>query len=752
MRKQDDWELLAPAGSPETFRAVVQAGADAVYVGGAMFGARAYADNFTTEELCEAIDFAHLRGKKVYLTVNTLMKNAEIYSKLYEYLLPFYERGLDAVLVQDFGVLVFIHQAFPDLPIHTSTQMTVTNVEGVRFLQRYGVTRVVMAREVSLEEMKQIHEETGMELEAFVHGALCYCYSGQCLFSSMLGGRSGNRGRCAQPCRLPYSVQTQKKGENFPDSYILSMKDLCGIEHLPELFEAGVYSLKIEGRMKQAVYAAGVVSLYRKYMDLFLNNPDKYEVSREDQQKLAELGSRCGFTDQYYHANNGKDMITFQKPNYEKKNDDLQQEILETYIEQKNSIAIVGEAVFHKGEAALLRVKPSSGGQNKDEERWLEVSGGVVDAARNAPLSPEDLKARLQKTGDSPFVFEQLNVDAQPDIFVPNGAVNQLRRTALGQLKEQMLAGFCRDAGACHVPEVGEIVKSTFEGGSRDGILECTDRQHHYIAAVSTGEQLGAVIDDSFIDTVYLESTMFLRKAFIEQLRDSIERLKKEGKQIYLCLPVIFRRDTKLFYQRMANSLEKLEFRGFVARNYEELEWVQTNFPDKELVADHNLYTYNDYAKAAFHGAGVDRDTVPLELNRKEIARRDNTGSEIIVYGYYPLMVSAQCVHRNSMKCDQCETVTYLKDRYQKRFPVRNYCSECYNMIYNSLPTQLLGELREFDDSLNWFRLNFTVEDAGETKHILHELQAAATAQTQTAKQHPNSPKYTSGHYKRGVE
>lgn len=298
-----DFELLAPAGNINIFKAVIEAGADAVYVGGSMFGARAYANNFDEEELLYAIDYAHLKGVKVYLTVNTLLKNDEI-EKLYDYLLPFYERGLDAVLVQDLGALKLIHDRFPDLAIHTSTQMTVTGIDSVRFLKQFGVQRVVMAREVSLAEMKEIHEKCGMEIEAFVHGALCYSYSGQCLFSSMLGGRSGNRGRCAQPCRLPYCVGNKK------DTYILSLKDMCGIKDLQKLKESGVYSLKIEGRMKQAGYASGVVAYYRRYID------SMKEVSDKDYKNIAGLGNRCGFTDKYYFEHNGTDMVTFEKPNF----------------------------------------------------------------------------------------------------------------------------------------------------------------------------------------------------------------------------------------------------------------------------------------------------------------------------------------------------------------------------------------------------------------------------------------------------
>ena len=252
-----EFELLAPAGSFEILRAVIEAGADAVYVGGSQFGARAYANNFTEEELLEAIDYVHLRGKKLFLTVNTLFKNTEIKEQLYDYLKPYYMRGLDAVIVQDFGAVAFIKEHFPDLPIHTSTQMTITGVEGAKLLKNLGVERVVLARELSIAEMKQIRQEADVELEAFIHGALCYSFSGQCLFSSVLGGRSGNRGRCAQPCRLPYSVLDEQKKEYKKESYVLSLKDLCGIEYLQQLREAGVYSLKIEGRMKQASYAAG---------------------------------------------------------------------------------------------------------------------------------------------------------------------------------------------------------------------------------------------------------------------------------------------------------------------------------------------------------------------------------------------------------------------------------------------------------------------------------------------------------------
>ena len=246
MRKRDV-EILAPAGSFECLKAAVCAGADAVYVGGSRFGARAYADNFKEAELLEALDYVHLHGRKLYLTVNTLLKEQEI-GDLAGFLLPYYRQGLDGVIVQDFGAGEQIRNCFPDLELHASTQMTVTGAAGAAFLKEHGYVRVVPARELSLKEIRHIKEETGMEVECFVHGALCYCYSGQCLLSSMIGGRSGNRGQCAQPCRLPYSVEGGKSGD------LLSLKDLCTIDLLPELLKAGIDSFKIEGRMKQPDY------------------------------------------------------------------------------------------------------------------------------------------------------------------------------------------------------------------------------------------------------------------------------------------------------------------------------------------------------------------------------------------------------------------------------------------------------------------------------------------------------------------
>ena len=663
-----DFELLAPAGNINIFKAVIEAGADAVYVGGSMFGARAYANNFDEEELLYAIDYAHLKGVKVYLTVNTLLKNDEI-EKLYDYLLPFYERGLDAVLVQDLGALKLIHDRFPDLAIHTSTQMTVTGIDGVRFLKQFGVQRVVMAREVSLAEMKEIHEKCGMEIEAFVHGALCYSYSGQCLFSSMLGGRSGNRGRCAQPCRLPYCVGNKK------DTYILSLKDMCGIKDLQKLKESGVYSLKIEGRMKQAGYASGVVAYYRRYID------SMKEVSDKDYKNIAGLGNRCGFTDKYYFEHNGTDMVTFEKPNFVSDASDE--------LPQFSKIKIQGKLTLKEAEPGALTV--SCGGY-----RFTSYMDPVSHALK-APAERKNVAERISKTGDTPFEFENIDITMDNDIFVPNGALNKLRREAIEGLQNEILMQYKRTASASY----------SWKSKKTSEIKPSGDPK--VIASVRDGKQLYRLLEYDNISEIYIDSSKYGRRDFVKEFNDDVFCVNNAEKKAYLALPVIFRRSTRDYFETISDQLKKIDFEGFIVRNYEEFFWVKTRFAGKKIVTDHNMYTYNDMAKSMFFDNGADADTMPLELNQKEINRRNNKGSQMIIYGYYPLMVSAQCVHKNSYKCDRTPQITYLKDRYNKIFPVWNNCSECYNIIYNSCPTVLFNNMQKIKNAgIDSLRLDFT--------------------------------------------
>ena len=704
--RNKDFELLAPAGSLEILKGVIESGADAVYVGGSMFGARAYANNFTEEELLEAIDFAHLRGVKVYLTVNTLIKNSE-FSKLYDYLLPYYKRGLDAVIVQDIGVVKAIHEYFPSMEIHTSTQMTVTGADGVRFLSQFGVTRVVMAREVSLAEMKRIHEETGMELEAFVHGALCYSYSGQCLFSSILGGRSGNRGRCAQPCRLPYTVEGKK------DEYILSLKDMCGIKALDKLHDAGVYSLKIEGRMKQLEYACGVVKYYRSYID------SKKPVSDADYERIKALGNRCGFTDRYYFDHNGSDMVTYVKPNFVSNAAEP--------LPEKRKLSIEGELVLREGEPGSLTVKRG--------DVTYKASIEPVSAALKAPLDKKAAIDRINKTGDTDFEFSHIKAQIGENVFVPNGALNKLRRDAISGLCDKLLKKYYRNdaryidmSGLTALPE--HVVKS--DAAHDEAINDYTT-----ICSCMTRAQLDTLIGYECFDVFYLDFDMYDRKTLIQQFADDVKSLTKRNKKVYLMLPTIFRADSSDYFVTIAKELDKVSFEGFVVKNYEELYLTENLFTGKKVILDHNMYTFNDVSKSAFFEHGVSGDTVPLELNSREIMHRNNIGSQMIVYGYYPLMTTANCVHKNTKGCDKKQKLIYLKDRYNKSFAVCNNCKECYNTIYNSLPTMLtknIGKLKEA--GIRSFRYSFTIETPKQIKAVMDDKVA----------------EYTNGHYKRGVE
>lgn len=704
--RNKDFELLAPAGSLEILKGVIESGADAVYVGGSMFGARAYANNFTEEELLEAIDFAHLRGVKVYLTVNTLIKNSE-FSKLYDYMLPYYKRGLDAVIVQDIGVVKAIHEYFPSMEIHTSTQMTVTGADGVRFLSQFGVTRVVMAREVSLAEMERIHEETGMELEAFVHGALCYSYSGQCLFSSILGGRSGNRGRCAQPCRLPYTVEGKK------DEYILSLKDMCGIKALDKLHDAGVYSLKIEGRMKQLEYACGVVKYYRSYID------SMKPVTDADYDRIKALGNRCGFTDRYYFDHNGSDMVTYVKPNFVSNAAEPSPE--------KRKLSIEGELVLREGEPGSLTVKKG--------DVTYKASIEPVSAALKAPLDKKAAIDRINKTGDTDFEFSHIKAQIGENVFVPNGALNKLRRDAISGLCDKLLKKYYRnDARYADMSRLTALPEHVVKS---DAAHDEAINDYTTICSCMTRAQLDTLIGYECFDVFYLDFDMYDRKTLIQQFADDVKSLTKQNKKVYLMLPTIFRADSSDYFVSIAKELDKVSFEGFVVKNYEELYLTENLFTGKKVILDHNMYTFNDVSKSAFFEHGVSGDTVPLELNSREIMHRNNIGSQMIVYGYYPLMTTANCVHKNTKGCDKKQKLIYLKDRYNKSFAVCNNCKECYNTIYNSLPTMLIKNISKLKEAgIRSFRYSFTIESPKQIKAVMDDKVA----------------EYTNGHYKRGVE
>lgn len=746
-------ELLSPAGSLETLKAVCAAGADAVYLGGGQFGARAYAKNFTKEELLYAIDYVHLHDKKLHLTVNTLLKNRELEDQLYEYLLPFYEQGLDAVIVQDAGVFAFIKKYFPGLELHASTQMTIAGAEGARFWKESGADRVVLARELSLDEIRRIHETLDIELECFVHGALCYCYSGQCLFSSMLGGRSGNRGRCAQPCRLPYSVgqdgDTWTKGELYP----LSPKDLCAIDLLPELLQAGVSSLKIEGRMKQTQYAAGVTAIYRKYLDLIIESRD-YAVAECDRKALLELGNRSGFTAGYLRGEKGREMMSLQSPKHTSMSDDT-----DLSSEKEDSKRLLrGVCTCRQGEPICFAVTDLESGQT------VTVYGGETAMAKKAPVQPADVEKVLCQTGDTDFQFASVQIELDENSFIPKQFLKSLRREALENMNMKLLQTHRRSTPVLTHEDLSvDLSLHDIRPTDADPLhAEPKDpmslRTGQIFAVCDRLDQLAVCAKKDYIQTIALQLQSFMPRQLFRVTEQAAQICSDNGKQFLLAFPSVFRAQTAESYEQQWNCILKMQesgmIDGFLAKNYDTLGFLRRmGVPGEDVWLDSQLYTFSDRAVSFFREQGYRSRTLPLELNAKELRHLSREDSILIIYGHAPFMVSSQCVNKTISGCDQKEKKLELFDRYGKHLPVKNYCGVCCNVIYNAVPTLLFAD-RSWSEVINihpqTLRMDFTVEDVKETQAVLalYEKQVLGRRPDEV----PYSGESTRGHLGRGVE
>ena len=728
-------ELLAPAGSLESLKAAVNAGADAVYLGGTKFGARAYANNLTEEDMKWAIDYAHLHGVSLYMTINTLLKERELEEELYDYVKPYYEQGLDAVIVQDFGVLKALSQWFPDLPLHVSTQMTVTGAEGFEFLKDFpNVTRIVTSRELSLEEVSHIRNTTDLEIESFIHGALCYCYSGQCLFSSVIGGRSGNRGRCAQPCRLPYDTLADGVRISLDsEKYILSPKDMNTLEILPQLLDAGIDSLKIEGRMKRPEYTAGVVSIYRKYIDQYLASGGTVKVQKKDIQDLEELFRKRGYSQGFYVQHNGRNMMALSAPSNEKEESErsvYMDSLYEKYVNNQKQEKIKGILEVSTENPMKLLLKW--------DQLEVEVFGQPAMVPKNRAMTAEDFEKQLRKTGNTPFEFEELQVLIDGEVFVPNGAINELRRTALTALEEAKTLPYRRRA----------LEKPEKESKESDPAVKWKPVFH---ASVETRDQLEAVLGSEMVESVYVDSSC-MTMTELNELCDLIEE-----KNIYYILPPVFRMETVRAYTEEYKKLETIRFHGFVVKNLESYQWLLQMKNDKPVIVDANLYTFNSRAKEFWkEQPKVLYETLPVELNSKELRRIGCTGDELIVYGHLPMMVSAGCVYKSLKKCRKGEKQVLspehyyqLKDRKNMKFSVKPVCRECYNVIYNSQPLSLLNMRSQVADlNPGSVRLNFTLEDGSRTREILDSFEQNYCNHVPVEENFD----FTRGHFKRGVE
>lgn len=816
-------ELLAPAGSREAFIGAVSAGADAVYLAGQRFGARAYADNFSTQELLEALEEAHLLGRKIYLTANVLTREKEL-PELVEFVHLLYEKGLDGVIVQDIGVLEALHEACPGLPLHASTQLSVTSAEAVQYLRKFGIRRVVPARELSLEEINTLRREDGemvrgnpgmepIEIEAFIHGAMCYSYSGRCLMSSFLGGRSGNRGRCAGTCRLPYRILDEKgrpagKDSALKEYYPLSMKDMCVLSILPELIDAGIHSFKIEGRMKKPVYAAGVTAIYRKYIDrcyawMEAGRPGPWQVEREDLEKLRALYIRTDLGTGYYHQRNGRELVTIGKPGYAGTDAALEEEIRRSFLTGLPSIEVTGKASFRTGEPAALEVRAG--------QVQAKAMGAVVQPARGRPLDREELEARLRKTKNTLFTFGNLDVTADDSVFLPVSAINALRREALSLLQERLTDGGRKEAASAGTsqpnpsaegktgqstgafpadPAAGE--KNSGEKNSGEITLQKGQRQELW-ALVSTRAQMKAaaaagcscvIVDGSFLPPVSPDGLfpmgedlpghdqrLYEKKdpgqhVFPEKTqRGNNYPLKSTGIRWICALPPVFRVPERESIRGMILNAAGNGFSGILVRTFEELQLALQAGYEGEIIADASLYAWNRLSMEALAGdcSGI---VCSLELEQRAVLEAAGEMDKMIlpVYGRIPMMETAGCVRKTQNLCTGQEGFWYLEDRMGKHLPVRCRCGNCSNTIYNAVPLSL----HQFADS-ELFRKTgkklcmFTIEGGDETRQILQyfaELTGPSRKQKKQEKKKPGRTgeiplppfrDFTNGHYKTGA-
>ncbi|MEE0884739.1 MAG: U32 family peptidase [Faecalimonas sp.] len=784
-------EILSPAGSYESLKAAIAAGADAVYIGGTRFGARAYANNLTEEELLEAIDYVHLHGRKIYLTINTLLKEHELSNELYDYLLPYYKQGIDAVIVQDIGVLSFIKEQFPELPIHASTQMTITNVLGAQFLQSLGVERVVTAREMQLSEIDEIAKNTDVEIESFVHGALCYCYSGQCLYSSLIGGRSGNRGQCAQPCRLPYRTDNQKDTQ-----YVLSLKDICTLEYIPELVEAGIDSFKIEGRMKKPEYVALVTAMYRKYVDLYLKYGKRaFRVEEKDREMLMDLYNRGGSHGGYYHTKNGRDMLSLERPNHagvpalqvkkckgrnvtaktlvdihkgdvielpdgtenftfgidvlkgqtttftthknqrfsqnhilnRTRNESLLQWIKTSIIDSKSKVKMNGRLTLSVKEAARLVIKY--------EDITVEVTGEKAQEALNQPMNAERVEKQMRKTGNTLFEFDNLEIELDGNLFIPMQGLNELRRAGIEALEKRILSGYRRE-------EKQKVLHTTVS-------LE-TEKHISMYVYVEHLEQWGEALNFDCVKRIYLDCNALDKAWLNSDVSNIIQRTHQSGKQIYLGMPHIFREETIRNYDKAYTNIIEAEWDGLLIRNYESYAFLKNHRYTGNIVTDYNLYQFNRYAKEFWKNEKIESTTAPLELNFKELKEVGMENSELVVYGYFPMMISAQCVKKTTEGCKKEKGQVFIKDRYHKQFAVKNHCDYCYNIIYNTAPVVLTDQKVEIIElNPKAIRLHFTTENRQLMRRIMELYNEVFCEDGQAIE--PDF-EFTRGHFKRGIK
>ncbi len=793
-------EILAPCGSFDIMKAAINAGADACYFGGFRFGARAYATNFDLEKSLQAIDYAHIHGASLYLTVNTLFKNNEI-DELYDYLLPYYEAGLDAVIVQDFGVFKFIKEHFPDIHIHCSTQMNITSKYAAQSMKELGASRIVTAREMSLEEIQGIKEAVDVEIESFVHGAMCYSYSGRCLMSSLAGGRSGNRGRCAQPCRKCYD------GE-----YILSMKDMCTLTEVPKLIDAGIDSLKIEGRMKNEYYVASAVDAYNQIAEDYVAGCYSEKKALELKYKLANIYNRGGFCESYYFMHNGPYMISKDRPNnqgieigkisYVKDgevslilNQNLyKKDVIEIKLKDNSVIEItsgidakkntevrlkcpktklvkVGQTVLRTrcnyilddiasniinkqqkyeldaefkavvGEPISLRLR------RKNVENYLEVTatGDIVEEAHGKAADIDDIRKKLSQLGNTEYCYNELNVQVDEKAFVPASVIKALRRKAIEELEAKLCESYRRESFSGSFVDKARTITATFNNSTVHETL--------IVVGVSTIEQLKLVAEEAFIRGIIMSLQLYKRG-----LRDGIiDNIKKKDIDIFIYLPLIVKNDFDISSYLPNDDISGI-YIGNVDGLFAYVEYTKNNtevISKLKIICGDGVYAYNDLSREFISTLIPNIEfELPKELNKKELVSLDLANNQIVGYEYQQVMLSAQCVIKNKQGCNRSNSIVKLKDDKNNVFFACARCEECCNVIYNGIPYNILGQLDKAficDAKIKAIRVNFTIEDEKAVKEVIHMVKSFATGNSLDVFSKGNN-RYTNGHFNRGVE
>ena len=785
-------ELLVPAGDMDSAKAAINGGADAVYLGGKNFSARSFAANFADDEIETLIDYAALRGVKIYIAVNTLYNNEEM-PKVFEFVSDVYKKGAAAFILQDMGLARLLKNNLPEIELHASTQMTVHSVGGAKFMKAAGFSRVILSRELSLAEVSQISAEADIETEVFAHGALCVSYSGQCLLSSMVGGRSGNRGKCAQPCRLSYDLL--ENGKTIKSGHLLSPKDMMTLEILEDIIKTGVTALKIEGRMKSPEYVHVVTKAYREQLDTMKPRIDKSTIN-----DVLQIFNRGGsFSTGYYNTYAGAEMMSTETPKstgvfcgtvvkrvgdkctirFAEKmipgdgieiwtsgthvgtgisraidKNDLATVTIDGNIEIGNDVyksydkrlidetkkaksmdtrksAVIGEVEAKIGKPVKLTLqKPIAGGVV-----FTTVSGeNAVEKALKAPMSKDEIINQLSKTGNAPFSIKYEKAEIDEDIFISKAVLNEVRREAVDALEKAILNSVKR-------PNVKSVTIPQKPSNA-------TKTQKLTVQIKDIGN-LAMVLQHN-VARVYLE---FSEKN-INGLHDM--NLPEVRPEIFLALPSISRNENEQAIKSQLDALESANFDGYLVATYGQLCILQEFGTRKKIWLDHNIHIFNNWARRGFEK--IKGATLSQELTASQLKHMDGRGSEIIIHGRQVLMATHNCpiglyaAEKNGKHCNKrfSDDEYALLDRKNIQFPIVTDCDNCVAYVLNSKTLDTAAKFREIKNTgIEYLRLVFFDKSGENLGNIITTYEKLLSGTDSTPQVNTD---YTYGHFFRGVD